>query len=374
MVYLRRPGFPPIEPDLEDRCEIVEEIYQREGGPAEHRWRHRFHVLAAPRRRLPSGVAPLYDRRFARAGAEVAASWQPDIIQVEHDNIAYCGPFLARSGSRAPRIVTCHEPGVLAALDQARATSGRQRLAHRIDAATWRRYWANSLPSFDTVVTFTEADREVIEQEVTGLRYALIGLGIDIPVEPLSAAGSGGGVLYVGGYRHPPNGEAALRLMRAIMPAVRARVPGLPLTLLGADPTLEMRQTAGPEDLVTGRVPDVTPYLDAAEVVALPIDLGGGMRVKLLEALAAGKAVVASPRAAAGLDMTDRKEILLAKTDAEFADAIVMLIGDEDARARIGAAARAWALANLSWDSRVVKYERLYRSLLATPRGVDDTT
>jgi len=96
--------------------------------------------------------------------------------------------------------------------------------------------------------------------------------------------------------------------------------------------------------------------------------------VKLLEALAAGKAVVASPRAAAGLDMTDRKEILLAKTDAEFADAIVMLIGDEDARARIGAAARAWALANLSWDSRVVKYERLYRSLLATPRGVDDTT
>jgi glycosyltransferase involved in cell wall biosynthesis len=90
------------------------------------------------------------------------------------------------------------------------------------------------------------------------------------------------------------------------------------------------------------------------------------MRVKLLEALAAGKAVVASPLAAAGLKITDRRELVLADTDEEFAEAIVTLVGDAAARSKIGHNAREWALRNLTWDSRVKEWEQLYRSLLAS--------
>ena len=192
-------------------------------------------------------------------------------------------------------------------------------------------------------------------------------MGIDIPEEPLSATGSDGpSVLFVGGYWHPPNADAALHLVRSIMPAVRSRLPGLRLVLVGARPGSDLVEAASAEDIVTGTVPSVTPFLDQASVLALPIRLGGGMRVKLLEALAAGKAVVASPLAASGLEVTDGEQLVLAQTDEDFAGSIVALVRDESARSRLGRNAREWALRNLSWDARVEEYEELYRSLLAS--------
>ena len=89
------------------------------------------------------------------------------------------------------------------------------------------------------------------------------------------------------------------------------------------------------------------------------------MRVKLLEALAAGKAVVASPLAAAGLTLTDRQQLHIARTSAEFVESIIELLDAPARRAEVGRAARAWAESNLAWDTRVAAYERLYRDVLS---------
>jgi glycosyltransferase involved in cell wall biosynthesis len=167
----------------------------------------------------------------------------------------------------------------------------------------------------------------------------------------------------VGGYSHPPNADAAVRLMQAIMPIARRRNPNLRLRLVGDKPTLAMARLATRRDQVTGTVADVQPYLDEAALVALPLRLGGGMRVKLLEALAAGKAIVASPLAARGLELADGRELVLAETDEEFAEAIVTLIADPDARRSLAQHAREWALQHLDWESRVRRYEELYRCL-----------
>jgi glycosyltransferase involved in cell wall biosynthesis len=153
------------------------------------------------------------------------------------------------------------------------------------------------------------------------------------------------------------------------MPAARERAPGLKLLLIGADPTPEMLAEAGPDDEVTGRVPDVVPYMAAVPLIVLPIRLGGGMRVKLLEALAAGKAVVASKLAAAGLDLSDGVQIVFAESDEEFAAAIVELMADPAARHRLGIEAGRWAAQNLSWDSRVSAYEAVYGTLTEAGRG-----
>jgi glycosyltransferase involved in cell wall biosynthesis len=115
--------------------------------------------------------------------------------------------------------------------------------------------------------------------------------------------------------------------------------------------------------VVTGGVPDVTPYLDRAAVVVIPVRMGGGMRVKVLEALAAGKAVVASRLAAEGLDVVHGRQILFAESDREFADATVELLLDVERRASLAAGARAWALENLGWDRVISAYENLYDSL-----------
>jgi glycosyltransferase involved in cell wall biosynthesis len=86
--------------------------------------------------------------------------------------------------------------------------------------------------------------------------------------------------------------------------------------------------------------------------------------VKVLEALAAGKAVVASPLAAEGIDAVDGEHLLLAESDDELADAITRLLADPDARSSLGQRAREWALSALDWESVVEAYEALYARVL----------
>ena len=369
LVYLRGPGMAPIEPALEEACELVQEIVPRRRRRAGGK-QHRIDVLRAPLTGLPSPVAAVHDRGFAAACRSAVLGWTPDVVQVEQDILAYLGPVVRRASPDVKLILTCHEPGPSAAADLVRTTHGRQRFAHGVDRRAWQRYWSRTLGAFDVVVTFTDRDRSVVTAANPSVRTVAIPFGIDIPDTPLSAVGSDEPrVLFVGGYMHPPNSDAALRLLRSIMPAVRRRLPGLRLILAGADPGQEMLGAAGPDDLITGTVAETMPFLRDASVVALPIRLGGGMRVKLLEAMAAGKAVVTSRLAAAGLDLSDGVQVVFAESDEEFCDAIVRLIGDAGERGRLGAEARRWAVRNLGWDGRVRRFESLYREMLgAAPR------
>jgi glycosyltransferase involved in cell wall biosynthesis len=170
-------------------------------------------------------------------------------------------------------------------------------------------------------------------------------------------------VLFIGSFVHPPNVDAAIRLAESIFPAVRARVPSARLELVGDQPPAAVRRLAGAAVDVTGYVPDTRPHVDAAAVVAAPLRLGGGMRLKVLEALAAGKAVVATPRAVAGLDLEPGTHAVVADGDAELGDALVELLEDPARRRRIGSAARDFARERLDWRHTVAAYERLYDSL-----------
>ena len=362
LVYLRRNGGQSIDPGLAERCELVEEVEAGSVLSGERSWQRRLQVLVSPLTGLPSPIRASYDARLGQALIRVARAWRPDVIQLEHDALAQCAKAV-RPLTRAT-ILVCHEPGLDAARELARTAAGRRRWAYRLDAWVWQRYWEKHLPDLDAVVVFTEEDRRALTAAAEGVRVVTIPLGIDLPPEPLDPQGSDATIAYVGGYQHLPNADAAVRLMRSIAPRIRQRVPSLRVSVVGAAPTDEMRSAASPQDDITGAVPSVSPYVNDAAVVVLPIRLGGGMRVKLLEALAAGKAVVASPRAAAGVATTPGVQLELAETDDEFADAVVTLLGDDERRVALARNARAWAVENLGWSSRVRSYDDLYRSLL----------
>jgi len=97
----------------------------------------------------------------------------------------------------------------------------------------------------------------------------------------------------------------------------------------------------------------------------VPLRLGGGMHVKVLEALAAGKALVATPLAIEGLDLADGEHVLLAETDQQFCDAIVQLLTYPERRTSLAARARAWANTNLRWERSIALYEGLYEKTIA---------
>ena len=126
-----------------------------------------------------------------------------------------------------------------------------------------------------------------------------------------------------------------------------------------------MLELAGGAVSVHGSVPDVTPYADAAAVVVAPIRIGGSMRGKVLEALAAGKALVATPRAAEGVDASDGEHLLVADGEDALVDALVTLLLDRPRRRSLAGNARRWAESNLGWDRGVAAFEALYDRVAA---------
>lgn len=360
LVYGRTAEQDAIEPEIAAVCEIVEEVRPGPPGALSAAWRHRRRVLSGvvtgrpTNTRVVAGELPAVVR-------EVAERFRPDVIQVEDDQAVHAVAALDRA---AVHVLVCHEPGELSARDQAERTTGRQRLAHRLETSMWRRYYRRHFPNYDGIVCFSDRDRALMAHYAGGLPLRVVPLGLDIPANPLDPVGHADGpVCIVGNYRHPPNSDAALRLMRSIMPAVRRTHPDRRLTVVGATPSDDMLAAAGPLDIVTREVESVTPYLDGAAVVGLPLRMGGGMRVKLLEALAAGKAVVASPLSAAGLEVADGNQLVLAETDAEFAAALSRLLDDEVERRALAQRARAWTVENLAWGPRVAAYVNFHDEL-----------
>jgi len=263
-------------------------------------------------------------------------------------------------------VLTQHEPGTKAVHDLGASRAGLARARHRLAVHAWQRFEQTVIRQMQAIVVFTESDRREIAPFVSGKTPVIrIPLGTVLPERPLDPAGSQPvRLVFVGNFVHPPNVDAATRLIRAIFPQVQSHFPGVVLHIVGDRPTRQMLRMANDRIIVTGRVPDVTPYLDGAALVVVPLRLGGGMRVKVLEALAAGKAVVASPLAVEGLDVIDGEHVNLAETDQQFCKAIVRLLADSENRTSLAQRARAWACANLGWDNSIAAYERLYQSLM----------
>jgi polysaccharide biosynthesis protein PslH len=188
-----------------------------------------------------------------------------------------------------------------------------------------------------------------------------IPLAVEVPSRPLDPQGTDPPtILFIGGFAHPPNVDAALWLGRGVFPRVLERVPEARLDVVGQEPGEEIRALAGGAVSVHASVPDVTPYLDRAAVVVAPIRLGGSMRMKVLEALAAGKALVATPRAAEGVP---GELFVLAADEDELVEALVGLLLEPERRRALGERARAWAEEGLGWERGVEAFEQLYDDL-----------
>jgi glycosyltransferase involved in cell wall biosynthesis len=245
-------------------------------------------------------------------------------------------------------------------------TAGLRRFARKAEVAAWQRYERATRPQFDAIVVFAERDVAAVEPSAGNASLIRVPLEVDVPTRPLHPQGSDPPtIVFVGGFAHPPNVDAALWVGRTIFPRVLERVPEARLGIVGHEPGDDIRALAGGPVSVHASVADVTPYVDRAAVVVAPIRLGGSMRMKVLEAIAAGKALVATPRAAEGVDAVPGEHFLLAADDDELVEALVGLLLSPERRRALGESARAWAKENLGWQRGVEAFERLYDGLAA---------
>jgi glycosyltransferase involved in cell wall biosynthesis len=361
VIYLRGRAEPVIDPALTSRCDFVIEVM--------HEW------IESRRRpskaiRLAVGLLsgkPLWVRRwwvpelFERL-RDAAVRWRPDIAQFEFHVMAQYAS--AVDGLQVPRILVQHEPGAPAALERRSQTRGPWWLAAEADYRAWRYFERHATRMFERVVAFTDRDAAALKNLAPGVRIAQIPLGIDVPATPLKeVAAQQPQVLFVGSFHHAPNEDAAVRMATRILPLVQRVQREARLSLVGSAPTPQVLDLRGPAVEVHGSVPDITPYLQQAAVVVAPMRLGGGMRVKVLEALAAGRPLVCSRLAIEGIEVVNEEQVILAGTDQEFANAIAALLSSPERRALLGRRAHAWAAEHVAVSSAVEKYRDLYRSL-----------
>jgi glycosyltransferase involved in cell wall biosynthesis len=178
-------------------------------------------------------------------------------------------------------------------------------------------------------------------------------------------------IVFVGTMAYYPNEDAARWLALEIFPRILAHVPEARLQLVGHDPRrlLESLQN-GHRIIATGRVEDVTPYVRRAAVSVVPIRIGAGTRIKILEALALGTPVVSTTIGAEGLSLVPGKHLQIADTADRFAAEVVALLRNPDARARIAAAGRALVAERHTWSRVGERFVREIQSWLYSRRSV----
>jgi glycosyltransferase involved in cell wall biosynthesis len=288
-----------------------------------------------------------------------------DLVEMHYDMMAGY-----RYHDRPPATLIEHEVGLISASDDCERATGRMR--HLLSEIEWRRcrrYELEIWNDFDRIQVFTPRERAVICGLAPSLseRVWVNPFGIELPAAADPAREEADTIIFNGWFGHPPNVDAALWLGHEIMPLLRARRPGIRLTIVGDRPSEAVRALAGEDITVTGRVPMVEPYLERAAVVLAPLRDGGGMRRKVLQAMALGKAVVTTPIGAEGLAVgNDELPLVVAAGIEGIVNAVEILLDGREARHALGRRARTFVARHHGWSAYEQRLEAMYAGLSRT--------
>jgi glycosyltransferase involved in cell wall biosynthesis len=158
------------------------------------------------------------------------------------------------------------------------------------------------------------------------------------------------GLVFIGGFRHPPNTDAVLWYANEILPLVRELLPGVTTTIVGAEPPATIRALAAADLVVTGYVPDVAPWFTGCRVSIAPLRYGAGVKGKVNLAMSYGLPVVATTASVEGMALLPGDDVLVADDAAAFAAAIARVYRDQALWERLAAGGRANIRAHFSRD------------------------
>jgi glycosyltransferase involved in cell wall biosynthesis len=267
---------------------------------------------------------------------------------------------------------------------------------HNVEAEIWRRhaeteadplkrwvygrefrkmlaYERAAVRRFPLVIAVSDHDKQLMSEWVRDSRITVIPTGVELSQYTMEVSDHKLGplVVFVGAMDWEPNVDAVEFFCRDIWPTVLEKVPEAKFRIVGRNPVRRVQQYAGASIEVTGRVPVVIDHLREAAVVVVPLRIGGGTRLKIYEAMAAGKAVVSTSVGAEGLDVHNGEDIVLADEAPGFAEAVCRLLDDDEARKRLEQAAARLA-ASYDWSAVAVRFESALQEVTNRTSAVRD--
>jgi glycosyltransferase involved in cell wall biosynthesis len=355
LCFADQPDVDPHAPALRALCRTVRVVPRPAFEAAA--WRSRLAWLNPRPRSLVATFSPAMADAVARAIADC------DLVVASE---LACAAYADRFGS-VPALFEDVELGALHG--QLASPRLAERWRARLMWAKYRRYLRDLLPRFRACTVVSTPERALLAD--------VLGDGRAIHVLPNGIAAAHYAVsdvapqpdtlIFTGSFRYGPNYEAMRWFVGSVWPRVRQARPAARLLITGDGAELPLPATGGIER--TGFVDDLRPLLSTAWLAVAPIFAGGGTRLKILEAMAAGTPVVSTSKGAEGIDAVAGNHLLIADDPAAFAAHIVALLGDSALRARLSHAGRELVEQRYDWRLLAPQFEALVRSVAANDIG-----
>jgi glycosyltransferase involved in cell wall biosynthesis len=333
--------------ELESRCVAVSMV------PAEPARLGRR--LASLVRGRPDLLTRVRAAGYEAAFVERVRVWSPDVVVCE--GLDLTAP-IARIRRVSPDVAILYDAHNVEHLLQERARDMAVRAPAQWPLALWSHVQAGRLrveeqrvcAVVDQVTCTSRADAERLAGLGPAVSPIVVPNGIDTVADRPGRQERDIDVVFTGTFAYRPNRDAVRWLVQDILPRVRQARPATRVTIVGPDPPTWLAAIEPSRGVtVTGRVPDARAVVARARVSVAPLRVGSGTRLKVLEALSLGVPVVSTRLGVEGLDLVDGHEFLAAEDAAAFADAIVRLLNDAEARSRLAMAGRT-AASRYTWD------------------------
>lgn len=306
---------------------------------------------------------------FQQALNQLLRSKRFDVVNLEFPYLGHCDLRQAPPGQKVPPLVVdSHEIAYDLARQFARTGSSLSRRLYA--GANWRKLQRDELGTYgdaDGVYLCSVADEQRVLDQVPRLRTAVIPNAADVEYfqpRPTDPAPDGQTVVYFGLLSTVPNIDGVIHFANDIWPRIAAANPKARCKIIGGRPPPSLQALAGPRIELTGFVDDLRPHLAAAAAIVVPLRLGGGTRLKIVEGMAMGKAIVSTTLGAEGIEAVPGRDILVEDQPAAFADAVNRLLAEPDLAAAIGQSARRLAVERYSWSGAALALEGFYRQIL----------
>jgi polysaccharide biosynthesis protein PslH len=252
----------------------------------------------------------------------------------------------------------------------AAASSGFVRGAYQ--AFNWRKLAREERVAwtrFDGVSLTSVRDEQLLKESVPHGRTAVVPNGVDVSAFSVSTGPTDpDSLLFFGAINYFPNSDGVVYFLDHVFPLIRKQRPNASFRILGPGAGPEVQQRSGNGVEILGMVDDVGPHLDRAAAVVVPLRIGGGTRLKIVEALSKGKAVISTRLGAEGIDVVHEQHVLLADQPSDFAEQAERVLANPELAARLGSAGRKLMEDRYSWRGIVARLEEFYQELSAAKR------
>lgn len=217
----------------------------------------------------------------------------------------------------------------------------------------------------DQCLLVSEVDARWFRRICPATPTSVIHNGVDAEYfSPMQCVHDPRNLVFEGNLAFPPNSDGILHFCRETLPLIKRAVPDVTLTIVGKNPPPQVQALACDGIEITGYVDDVRPFLERAAVFVCPLRKGAGIKNKVLQAWAMGKATVATPRSTGGLAAEDGRNIYIRNDATGFAAAVVELLNDAEMRHTMGQAARSTIVQHYTWRKKAIELEALMESLV----------